>query len=76
MMATNRIHIQFSGSLQVDDATEIVRLLRDAITRRPANCGAVLRVKELGRNAQDYTLQDIDGIQIPISDYIAPIRSI
>jgi len=68
--STSRIHIQFSGSLQVVDADQIVRLLREAIERRPKNCGAVLSVRELGINDPDEAMTDIGGIAIPTEQIV------
>ena len=65
-----RLHIQFSGSLQVDDGTDIVRRLRAAIDRRPKESGAILRVREFGENdsdpIEDEPLGIGDGITLPI----------
>jgi hypothetical protein len=54
-MPEPRTHIQFSGSLKTVDAEQIVRMLKEAIKRRPKECGAMLRVHELGvDDAEDY----------------------
>lgn len=59
------MHIQFSGSLRVEDAEPIARMLDEAIKRRPPNCGGVLRVRELGIEDEDEAIADINGITLP-----------
>ena len=65
-----RLHVQFSGSLQIDDGADIVRRLRAAIDRRPKESGAFLRVREFGENdsdpIEDEPLGIGDGITLPI----------
>lgn len=51
MSGPKRVHIQFSGSLQPEDAERIVNMLVEAIGRRPKECGAILEVREFGSEA-------------------------
>jgi hypothetical protein len=66
-----RIHIQFSGSLRVEDAGPILQMLDEAIKRRPEKCGAILRVRELGIEDADEVMADLGGILIPIDKVLS-----
>lgn len=68
MSGEKRIHVQFSGSLQVEDAMEVIRVLKDALKRRPSNCGYVMRSQVLGHDDPDKSMQDACGIVFPINE--------
>jgi hypothetical protein len=70
-----RIHLQFSGSIQPEDAEQIIPLLKAAIERRPPNCGAVLRVRELPADADDDSKNDRNGIVLPINELLSALSS-
>lgn len=60
-----RIHIQFSGSLQPDDASKILALLKEAIGRRPEGCGAYLRSQVI-----DKPTKEVPATILPIDDIL------
>lgn len=42
-----RTHVQFTGSLQPDDARKVVALLKECVERRPEHCGSFMSFEDL-----------------------------
>lgn len=74
-MPERRIHIQFSGSVRVNDSELVIRTLVGAIERRPENCGAFLAVRELGVDGNELdVMRESGGIVIPCKTIFAGAR--